>query len=61
VASSAPAKDTGMSRETMTRLGLATALGVLGSQQAKKAAEEGQAGKRETHISFVNLYHGISP
>jgi hypothetical protein len=37
----------GMSRDTMTRLGLAAALGVLGSQQSKKAAEEGQAGKRE--------------
>ena len=37
----------GMSRDTMTRLGLAAALGILGAQQSKKAAEEGQAGKRE--------------
>jgi hypothetical protein len=37
----------GMSRDTMTRLGLAAALGILGSKQSKKAAEEGQAGKRE--------------
>jgi hypothetical protein len=37
----------GMGRDTMNRLGLAAALGILGAQQSKKAAEEGQAGKRE--------------
>jgi len=37
----------GMSRDTMIRLGLAGALGVIGAQQAKKAAAEGQAGKAE--------------
>lgn len=36
-----------MSKDTLMRLGLAGALGYLGSRQAKKAAEQGQAGKQE--------------
>jgi len=37
----------GMSKDTMTRLGLAGALGYLGQRQAKKAAEQGRAGRVE--------------
>ena len=40
-------KEEGMSKDTMTRLGLAGALGLIGSRTASRAAAQGQAGKAE--------------
>lgn len=41
------ASTTGMSKDTLVRLGLAGIAGIAGASASKKAAEEGQAGKRE--------------
>ena len=40
-------KTTGMSKETLARLGLAGGLGLLGSRTAKQAATSGQAGAQQ--------------
>jgi hypothetical protein len=42
-----PKTDTGISDETMKRLGLAGVVGLLGSRQAGKAAESGKAGAQQ--------------
>jgi hypothetical protein len=41
------ASTTGMSKDTLVRLGIAGIAGIAGASASKKAAEEGQAGKRE--------------
>lgn len=40
-------KDEGISKDTLTRLGLAGTLGLIGSRTASRAAAQGQAGKAE--------------
>ena len=42
-----PPKEEGMSKDTMARLGLAGALGVIGSRTASKAAAQGRAGAEQ--------------
>lgn len=42
-----PKKEEGISKDTLTRLGLAGTLGLIGSRTASRAAAQGQAGKRE--------------
>lgn len=42
-----PPEEKGMSKDTMARLGLAGALGVIGSRTAKQAAAQGRAGAQE--------------
>lgn len=41
------AKATGLSKDTLGRLGLAGALGTMGARTARQAAAQGQAGKQE--------------
>jgi hypothetical protein len=43
----APGEDKGMSKDTMQRLGLAGALGLIGSTTAKRAGAQGQAGAEQ--------------